>query len=91
MTCQKGNILLYRKLLSSIWHVGSCCECNAQGFPSWESVTFHSFPSVQAERERDKEKDVSLKTLKASNLFKTYNLLAVNGRMFWKLNFLNAY
>ena len=51
-----------------------------QGFPSSESVTFHRFPSVQAER--DKEKDVSLKTLKASNLFKTYNLLAVDGRMF---------
>ena len=38
--------------------------------------------STGRERERDKEKDVSLKTLKASNLFKTYNLLAVNGRMF---------
>lgn len=47
--------------------------------------------SISTGRERDKEKDVSLKTLKASNLFKTYNLLAVNGRMFRKLNFLNAY
>ena len=50
-----------------------------QGFPSWESVTFHRFPLVQAER--DKEKDVSLKTLKLIIFW----LLTV------ELNVLNAY
>ena len=41
-----------------------------------------NFSQISISTGREKEKDVGLKTLKASNLFKTYNLLAVDGRMF---------
>ena len=41
-----------------------------------------NFSQISISTGREKEKDVCLKTLKDSNLFKTYNLLAVDGRMF---------